>query len=476
MATNDVCRKEQIDILNREPFIQMIYDFIETYRRNKQGGSFGVYGDWGTGKSFILDKLERQLNEDDFEGKYFVIKYNAWSYDYYDEPLIALLASIKDDLAKNGWIDKDKEFFNKKLKTVLYYLGKLVALSNVGNALVAKMLNDVFREIEKIAEERDIENKNVSIDKNSFLKLALTEFKDLLKQIADDRVVVFIVDELDRCLPQYQIKVLERIHHLLDGISGICIYAISEKQLRYTVKSIFGENVDFYGYMKKFIDYSIVLKNAAVNDKVFERHGDTWGKFQTMEPKSNDEIIQKLIQAMLSGMNIRVQEKIWEKQKILHAIAFHQQKKQSRLVLGCEIMILAMLERQGRYKPIRNNIDKWKFGEIDIRAFINDFFRTNASEPLLQLEDNLLEYLMEYVKKANDNIVSHGFVRSFPSQMPIVSCADSIELQILYLWTYVIDCIRVKWTDVPDTIKILREQLKNFYNKAKMMQDEILEQ
>jgi len=48
-------------------------------------------------------------------------------------------------------------------------------------------------------------------------------------------------------------------------------------------------------------------------------------------------------------------------------------------------------------------------------------------------------------------------------------------LQILCLWTYVIDCIRVKWTDVPDTIKILREQLKNFYNKAKMMQDEILE-
>jgi hypothetical protein len=50
------------------------------------------------------------------------------------------------------------------------------------------------------------------------------------------------------------------MHHLLneiDGQDGICIYAINKEQLKYTVKSIFGDSIDFSGYMKKFIDYNL---------------------------------------------------------------------------------------------------------------------------------------------------------------------------------------------------------------------------
>lgn len=476
MATNDVCRKEQIDILNREPFIQMIYDFIETYRRNKQGGSFGVYGDWGTGKSFILNKVERQLSKDDFKGKYIVIKYNAWLYDYYDEPLVALFASIRDDLAKNGWIDKDKDFINKKLKSVLYYLGKLVALSNVGDASVAKMVNGMLGGIEKVAKDMDVENKNVYIDKNSSLKLALTEFQNLLKQIADERVMVFMVDELDRCLPQYQIKVLERMHHLLNDMNTICIYAISEKQLQYTVKSIFGDNVDFYGYMKKFIDYYIVLKNAEVNAKVLERHNDVWGEFKLMKGDLDNEIIAKLIQVMLSGLNVRIQEKIWEKQKILHAIVFSKNGKQSILVLGCEIMILAMLERQGRYSADSIKLSNRINGEIEIGTFISDFLRNNESKLLRNMEQNLVKLFTDYVRKENEHIVSHCYSENSSFKLPVISCSGSVELQILLIWSSVIESDWVRWTNVSDSIKILREPMKKFFFMAKMMQDEILEQ
>lgn len=474
MCKDNICDKEKIDILGRERFVQLLFDLLETYQQNNQGGRFAVYGDWGIGKSFIFEMLESKLEQENYKGKYLVIPYNAWEYDYYGEPLIALLVSMQDDLAKNGWKDndKDKEFFKKKWPVVLYKLVKIATFFQIGNVEAVKVIKELLEIPENLAKEWTKENNYLSFDGNSLLKSALKEFQDLLKEIADKRLIVLIIDELDRCLPQYQIKVLERMHHLLNGINGICIYAISEKQLRYTVKSIFGENVDFNGYMKKFIDYNIVLKNAVVNDKVLERHSDAWENFQPMVSPSDDEAIKKLIQAMLSGVNIRVQEKIWEKQQLLHAIAFRQKKEQPRLVLGCEIMILAMLERKGRYRPVKNDIENWKNGEIDIRAFINDFLRSNAPEPLLQLEDNLLECLMGYTQKANDNIVSHGFVASFPRQMPIVSCADSIELQILCLWTYVTDCVRVKWTDVPDMIKILREHMKDFYSKAEMMQDE----
>ena len=105
---------EKIDILNRESFVGVLCKIIDTYQQNKQNGSFAVYGAWGTGKSFVLDKVKDELEKDNDKGKYIVIDYNVWAYDYYDEPLIALLVAIMDDLAKNGWLDKPEKFIKEK--------------------------------------------------------------------------------------------------------------------------------------------------------------------------------------------------------------------------------------------------------------------------------------------------------------------------------------------------------------------------
>ena len=40
------------------------------------------------------EKLEQIQSEETAMDKYFVIRYNSWKYDYYDEPLVAIVASI----------------------------------------------------------------------------------------------------------------------------------------------------------------------------------------------------------------------------------------------------------------------------------------------------------------------------------------------------------------------------------------------
>ena len=91
---------EEIDILNRTEFIEKIISTVEYHSKNSLKTSFSIQGEWGCGKSWILDRVFEQLydiqDEEIAGGRYCVYRYNAWKYDYYDEPLISLLISLKE--------------------------------------------------------------------------------------------------------------------------------------------------------------------------------------------------------------------------------------------------------------------------------------------------------------------------------------------------------------------------------------------
>ena len=46
--------------------------------------------------------------------------------------------------------------------------------------------------------------------------VSIEYFAWLAKALTESNTVVIIVDELDRCIPEYAIKVLERLHHLTE--------------------------------------------------------------------------------------------------------------------------------------------------------------------------------------------------------------------------------------------------------------------
>ena len=46
---------------------------------------------------------------------------------------------------------------------------------------------------------------------------AMGTLQKSLKEISGEYAIILFVDELDRCLPEYAIKVLERLHHLTEN-------------------------------------------------------------------------------------------------------------------------------------------------------------------------------------------------------------------------------------------------------------------
>ena len=112
-----------------------------------------------------------------------------------------------------------------------------------GEVIKNKIGFDVVGTLEKIREGgEEISKENKAFDDLATFKETLKTVREQLKKIAEYKPIIWVVDELDRCLPDYAIKVLERLHHLLKGIPNITvIIAIDQKHLEKSVKQIFGE-------------------------------------------------------------------------------------------------------------------------------------------------------------------------------------------------------------------------------------------
>ncbi|WP_213066736.1 P-loop NTPase fold protein, partial [Acinetobacter baumannii] len=93
-------------------------------------------------------------------------------------------------------------------------------------------------------------------------KQSLQYFKEALAKITSklDKPLVFIVDELDRCKPEFAIRLIERIKHFFDMPKVVFILAINKTQLEESINNFYGFS-NTANYLEKFIDFSIMLKS-----------------------------------------------------------------------------------------------------------------------------------------------------------------------------------------------------------------------
>ena len=365
---------EKTDILQRQEFIDRVLTVINSCKEPPRGLSFSIAGGWGYGKSFILDRVQERLADN-----WIVLRYDSWKYDYYEEPLVALISSISDQLQEHSsGIDTD----------IIKSVAKAAAsMAWHCAAEAAGPFSFILKAAEKTYKEFQNDEKNdLSYDTYSSLKKNLSIIQELLKKIGEKKPVILMIDELDRCLPAYQIKVLERIHHVVNESNNVVVYALNPNQLSETIKQIYGGNDErVTAYLKKFLDFSLMLDIGMVSEKVAQKYASDIASFNaTLEnPASNEEserLFDKVCTQLLSNLEIRVQEKLWQKRRIIHDIIFSKKDKPLPPVyLTCELMLLAMNEWQKRaYIPTTLIGIDWA-QEKTLGAFLNEGFRSDSA-------------------------------------------------------------------------------------------------
>jgi len=209
-------------------------------------------GEWGSGKTTFVKMTMQEMRNQGYRPLYF----NAWENDFVSDPLVALLSEMKEIApTSNKW---DGVIAN-------------------GGKIVTSMAGSILKSILKHKFGIDSETCSIGIDEaTNLLKADLDEFanqkrtfqdfKDALSSyIADNteegKPVVFFVDELDRCNPNFAVKVLERIKHLFDIPNVVFVLSISKTQLEYAIQGYYGsEKIDSSNYLRRFIDVEFSLK------------------------------------------------------------------------------------------------------------------------------------------------------------------------------------------------------------------------
>lgn len=96
-------KESKVDFLNFNEIAESIRDLIT--ERELMPISVGVFGDWGAGKSTILELTANALENE--EQEYIQIHFDAWTFQGYDDAKAALLETIAAQLVEAAAGDEE---------------------------------------------------------------------------------------------------------------------------------------------------------------------------------------------------------------------------------------------------------------------------------------------------------------------------------------------------------------------------------
>lgn len=230
--------------------------------------SVSIDAGWGFGKTFFLNKLAERLKDDG----HMVVRFNAWETDLSNDAFISFADSLFTQLAQ--YLSDTSTFFEKADLAMMAFgsmmLDKFVSgLPLLGK--VKKAISGTSEKYESLVENegsyfiRDPEKSKSGLElvKNK-VEESLDEFFSKLKPEYQGKRVIILVDELDRCRPDYSVQVLERVKHLFRDPRLSFVFAINKGDLEQSIMQAYG-SINASVYFEKIFTFSFRLPEIDID-------------------------------------------------------------------------------------------------------------------------------------------------------------------------------------------------------------------
>jgi hypothetical protein len=197
--------------------------FAEIIRHSKAQFAIGIFGDWGSGKTTLMRAIEHELSAHD---DVVTVWFNAWRYEREPHLMVPLLDTLRESLvcrAESAATSPNDAGLANRAAAAIGRVGKalLAGLTLSGGVAGVGIQLDAGKVIDGLAGDPPAPKESLS-----FYHAGFNMLRDAISEFADQgarRVVVF-VDDLDRCLPENALEVLESMKLFFD-IEGFVFVA-----------------------------------------------------------------------------------------------------------------------------------------------------------------------------------------------------------------------------------------------------------
>ncbi|QZY28969.1 KAP family P-loop NTPase fold protein [Nocardioides coralli] len=200
----------------------------------------GVFGGWGSGKSTLMEEIERRLRG---TPDTLVVEFNAWRYEREPHLIVPLLDTLREALS--DWAaELPADTPQRRAATeVARRVGRVVralvrsTAVEIGVPGGPKLSLDPGKAVDAL---RDGEQDEGSSPQSLYFG-AFTELRAAFEQVRNAgvaRIVVF-VDDLDRCLPHQALTVLESMKLFFDTPGFVFVVGLDERVVQSAVRSKF---------------------------------------------------------------------------------------------------------------------------------------------------------------------------------------------------------------------------------------------
>lgn len=293
------------DIFNRKNFGEKLGNIFASA---DDGLVIALNGGWGEGKSTFIQMWRGHVTNRE-KNPLRIIYFDAFKNDFQKDPFLAIASEIYESLPQKQKV---------KLKSSILKTGKAIARGGlklslrVGTAgildggevdVAEKEASKIFgNQIESLIDDR---LKSSSTDQKRIFEFT-KHLEDSIKGTGIDKEddigtsqTVFVIDELDRCKPDFALAMLEVIKHFFYVPSLSFLLVVNRKQLEAAIRGRYGNEVEAEQYLNKFIHLFASIPNGKSgfydkkNSTIF--FGHCLNKMTNLHNSFNLDILRDLV-------------------------------------------------------------------------------------------------------------------------------------------------------------------------------------
>ena len=260
-----------------DPILDVEFDHLGRYRFARRilrrisspqcSSAVGLYGGWGVGKTSILN-LMITINEQDnaLLMQRPLLKYiDVWPYEVSGDLALPILVQMRQWMNSVGLGTYSISL--RRIFGVLAQVGIDVALRKALDLQLSDFKDYAENLQEASSYQRKLKQLEMLVDDIRGARDAFCELAQLVSQAHQDRRLVFLVDNLDRCSPENVVRLLESVKNFLHAPNCVWVFAMDSGVVAsYIDRKYEGTQMDGNNYLDKIVPEQYHIPRISSDD------------------------------------------------------------------------------------------------------------------------------------------------------------------------------------------------------------------